>query len=247
MNDDTTTDDIPQHRRWWQRPLRFVLWLAAGAVLLPVLLVLLLRWLPPPTSAFMLARHIERWRTQPAAATPLRYQWVPWARISPQMPLAVIAAEDQNFFDHHGFDLEAIGEALERNAQGGRLHGGSTLSQQVAKNLFLWSGRSYLRKGLEVGFTLLIETLWPKQRILEVYVNIAEFAPDIYGVDAAARRLLDTTPARLNRQQAALLAAVLPSPRRLHADRPSLYLVKRTFWIAEQMEQLGGTAWIHQP
>jgi monofunctional glycosyltransferase len=204
-----------------------------------VLVIVGLRWLPVPTSAFMISRQIER--LQPGSeAPPIRYQWTGFDRISPVMAVAVIAAEDQRFPEHWGFDFKAIERAVEYNNRSPKVRGASTISQQTAKNLFLWSGRSYLRKGLEAGLTLCIEALWPKERVLEVYLNIAEFGDGIYGVHAAAGRFFGTTPDRLTSRQAALLAAVLPSPRRLHADRPSPYVLARVRWIASQMVQLGG-------
>lgn len=170
-----------------------------------------------------------------------RHQWVALAAISPQAGLAVIAAEDQRFGDHAGFDFEAIRKALQHNAAGGRVRGASTISQQTAKNLFLWSGRSYVRKGLEAYFTVLIELLWPKQRILEVYLNVAQFGDNVYGVQAAAQAFFSKDAAGLTRREAATLAAVLPNPRRFRADRPSPYIERRATQIEAQMRALGGT------
>jgi monofunctional biosynthetic peptidoglycan transglycosylase len=167
-------------------------------------------------------------------------------RISPVMALAVIAAEDQRFPDHWGFDFNAIGRAFKYNNHSERMRGASTISQQVAKNLFLWSGRSYLRKGLEAGLTLGLEALWSKERILEVYLNIAEFGDGIYGVHAASGQFFGKTPDRLSRQEAALLASVLPSPRRLHADHPSPYLLARARWISNHMGKLGGVGLLNR-
>ena len=224
--------------------LRFFLLLGVGVAGL-LLVIVALRWLPVPTSAFMLIRQIER--LQPGSEVPpIRYQWVEMDRISPVMALAVIAAEDQRFPDHWGFDFNAIGRAFEYNNHSERMRGASTISQQVAKNLFLWSGRSYLRKGLEAGLTLGLEALWSKERILEVYLNIAEFGDGIYGVHAASDRFFGKTPDRLSPREAALLGAVLPSPRRLHADRPSPYLLARARWISTHMEKLGGVGLLNR-
>ncbi len=176
--------------------------------------------------------------------TPVRYQWVDWESISPYMPLAAVAAEDQKFPYHRGFDFEAISEVMEKSKNNGPLRGASTITQQVAKNLFLWSGRSYVRKGLEAYFTVLLETLWSKRRILEVYLNIAEFGDGTYGVRAAAQTFLGKSPAKLTRRDAALLAAVLPNPRRLKVKHPSSYVAHRRYWIERQMEQLGGTEYL---
>lgn len=208
-------------------------------VVMPPLLILSLRWLHPPTSAFMLHYRIDSIFTAGKKLPPLRQSWTEWAAISPALPLAAVAAEDQKFPGHWGFDLESIQEAREKNAKGGRIHGASTISQQVAKNLFLWPGRSYLRKGVEAYLTLLLEALWPKQRILEVYVNIAEFGEGVYGARAAAEAFFHKNPALLNQGEAALLAAVLPNPKQLRVDRPSPYVRERQEWIMTQMGQLG--------
>ncbi len=227
-------------RRWL---LRIALALAVLALGLPVASILVLRWVPPPTSARMLQERTGALFTR-GDGRRLSYDWVGWDAIAPPARLAVVAAEDQNFPHHAGFDREAIADALEAHQRGRRLRGASTISQQVAKNLFLWPGRSVLRKGLEAYLTVLIEALWPKRRILEVYLNIAEMGPGIYGVGAASRLHFDKPAARLSAYEAALLAAVLPSPRRMHPDRPSPYVRQRARWIMEQMEQLGGQAYL---
>jgi monofunctional biosynthetic peptidoglycan transglycosylase len=227
-------------------PKRLLRWLAlfmAGCVALSWLVVLLLRFVPPWTSAMMLERQAGAWLQGEKDFT-LHYRWVPWEKISRQVPLAVVAGEDQRFPYHHGFDFDAIQRALDAHDDGKRLRGASTISQQTAKNLFLWNGRSFVRKGLEAYFTVLIELTWPKQRILEVYVNIAEFGNGIYGVGAASPAFFHVPPARLSAAQAARLAAVLPNPRRLHADRPSAYVLRRSQWIQQQMGQLGGPGYI---
>lgn len=203
-----------------------------------MVLTLMLRWIAPPTSAFMLGQRLD--------GVPVDYRWVPMARISPYAPLAVIASEDQNFFDHWGLDLKAIADAIEDNRTRRRPRGASTISQQVVKNLYLWPGGGYLRKGLEVYFTLLTELMWPKSRILEVYLNIAEMGRGVFGVEAAAQRFFHKPAARLNQREAAILAAVLPSPRRMFADRPSDYVIRRTWQIIEQMQGLGGTDFLRQ-
>ncbi|MDE0853678.1 MAG: monofunctional biosynthetic peptidoglycan transglycosylase [Nevskia sp.] len=209
--------------------LRRALLAALGLLAFSVLLVLLLRWLPPPTSAFMLEADIR----------PLHQRWVSWSHISPAARLAVVASEDQKFPEHHGFDFEAIDKALEHNQKHRRVRGASTISQQTAKNLFLWSGRSYFRKALEAYFTVLLETLWPKRRILEVYLNIARFGPDVYGVEEAAQRYFGKPAARLDAREAALLAAVLPNPEKMHAGTPSAYVEERAGEVEEQMRLLG--------
>ena len=175
-----------------------------------------------------------------APALRQRHDWVPWSEISRHAAVAVIAAEDQKFLEHDGFDFEAIDKALTDSRRGRRLRGASTISQQVAKNLFLWPGQSWVRKGLEAWFTLWIELLWPKQRILEVYLNSAEFGRGVWGVEAASRHFFGKPAARLNRPEAALLAAVLPNPRRFRVSNPSPYVRQRQDWILWQMRMLGG-------
>lgn len=215
---------------------RLLGWFLRGVILalaLIVAVVVLLRWVDPPTSAFMLQ---YRWHH----ATPAHHEWVDWDGLSPWMGLAVVAAEDQRFPTHHGFDFDQISRALQQRAEGGRLRGASTISQQVAKNLFLTPSRSFLRKGLEAGLTLIIETTWPKRRILEVYLNVARFTPDAFGVGAASRQVYGVSPRELDRWQAARLAAVLPNPLRFDATSPSNHVLQRQSWIVRQMEQLGG-------
>ncbi len=170
----------------------------------------------------------------------IRFDWVPWADISRSMPAAAVAAEDQKFPQHHGFDLGSMRSALNEGRQ--RPRGASTISQQVAKNLFLWPGRSWVRKGIEAYLTVFIEILWPKRRILEVYVNVAEFGPGVYGVGAAAREFFGKPASNLTPWEAALLAAVLPSPRRMSPARPSAYVRERARWVLGQVDQLGGPA-----
>lgn len=231
-----------KRRRWLRRLLLGLPLLFVCATAGPVLL---LRWVDPPTSAFMLARQQQAWRSD-TAGFQLRYEWRDWKQLSPQLPIALVAAEDQKFPLHRGFDMDAIDKALSHNERGGRVRGASTISQQVAKNLFLWSGRSWLRKGLEAWFTVLIESLWSKQRILEVYANIAEFGDGVYGVEAAAQQFFRKPASRLTARESALLAAVLPSPRRYSAARPGPYVQQRARWIERQVRQLGGSAWLDQ-
>ncbi len=223
-------------------------WAAIGAlafVLLSAAVVLALRWVDPWTSAFMLGDRREALLAGNFGYAN-RYEWVDLEAISPHAALAVIAAEDQLFPFHAGFDFESIREAVRHNAKGRKVRGASTITQQVAKNLFLWSGRSYLRKGLEAWFTVLIELMWPKERILEVYLNVAEFGRAVYGVEAAARQYFRKPAARLTRREAATLAAVLPNPKVMRADRPSRYVARRRDHILGQMRALGGPAYLRQ-
>lgn len=227
----------------WRRVGRW-LWRGALAfVLLSVLLVLALRFVAPPTSAFMLARSVAAWRAGDSGFR-LQYAWVGRDRIATSLPIALVAAEDQKFPLHHGFDLESIEKALRESDGDAPQRGASTITQQVAKNLFLWSGRSWVRKGLEAWFTALIELLWPKQRILEVYANVAEFGDGVYGAEAAAQYYFRKPAAALGARESARLAAVLPNPKRLRVERPSAYVATRTAWIERQVVQLGGPAYL---
>lgn len=202
----------------------------ALALLLGVSLCLIasLRWIDPPTSSVMLQRRL----IARGDSAPVIHRWADLDSISPNVARAIIAAEDQRFPDHFGFDLDAIAGALTEHRA--RLRGASTITQQVAKNLFLWPGRSVLRKVLEAWFALQLELLWPKRRILEVYLNVAQFGPDVFGIDAASRTYFGRPPSRLSLYEASILAAVLPNPRRMHADRPSPYVLERAAWIREQ-------------
>ena len=204
-----------------------------------ILLVAVFRWLPVPVTSFMINDWVAASDKQHSGKRP-DHDWVPWSAISKQAAVAVIASEDQRFLGHQGFDLEAIDKALTDAKRGRRLRGASTITQQVAKNLFLWPGQSWLRKGFEAWFTMWIELLWPKQRILEVYLNSAEFGRGVWGVEAASRHFFGKPAARLNHYEAALLAAVLPNPKRFRVERPSPYVLQRQAWIVRQMSMLGG-------
>ena len=212
----------------------------------------LLRFIPPVTSGVMIERYLEAQfsRLAPGKPTlkkqtkPFQYHWRPLGKIAPIMGVAVVTAEDQEFAEHFGFDWGAIVKAIEYNQTHRRIRGASTISQQTAKNLFLWTGRSWLRKGLEVYFTVLIEALWPKERILEVYLNIIEFGDGIFGVEAAAQQFFNKPAAQLNSTEAALLAAVLPNPHIYKAGNPSPYVQQRQQWILNNMHRIGGTEYI---
>jgi monofunctional biosynthetic peptidoglycan transglycosylase len=211
---------------------------------LTVLPVLCLRWIDPPTSAFMLRSPFEA-RARGASEFRVRHHWVDWEEIAPSAGLAVIAAEDQRFALHGGFDVESIAEAVEERARGGRRRGASTISQQVAKNLFLWPGKSFARKALEAWFTAWIELLWSKQRILEVYLNVAQFGDGVFGIEAASRHFYAKPALALTDRESATLAAVLPNPRRIRAGRePTEYVRSRADWILEQMRMLEGTSYV---
>lgn len=218
------------------RCLRTLSLVLAAAVLASVLLVVPLRWVEPPTTAFMLGDASGR--------DPVLYEWTGWPGLGSSAALAVVAAEDQKFAEHAGFDLESIQESVMEYRDGAGLRGASTITQQVAKNLYLWPGRSFLRKGIEAWFAFLIELSWPKRRILEVYLNIAEFGPGLYGVPAASRVYFGKPAGEISDAEAALLAAVLPNPHRLDAARPSAYVRERQRWILRQMQRLRREQWL---
>ncbi|MEW5740648.1 MAG: monofunctional biosynthetic peptidoglycan transglycosylase [Myxococcota bacterium] len=228
----------PLPASWGPRLKRWGLRLAVAWLLVTVLPVLVFRFVDPPTTAFMLQRRLEALWNQERHFT-LRQKWTPLERVSPQLRLAVIAAEDQKFPEHFGFDVEAIEDAIEDRLEGKSRRGASTLTQQVAKNLFLWPGRSFVRKGLEAYFTVLLELCWPKWRILEVHLNVAEFGNGVYGVDAASRMAFGVPPSAVDAHQAALMAAVLPSPRTRRITAPTPAVAERVGWIEDQARRLG--------
>ena len=211
-----TSSRAPRRRR---SPLRRVLlWLAAIVVIGPLLLVIVYRFLPPPVTLLQLQR---------AGEHGVEKDWTPIGRIDPDLVHAVIAAEDARFCEHNGFDVDAIKKAMDSNERGGRVRGGSTISQQTAKNVFLWPQRSWVRKGLEAYFTMLTEVIWGKRRIMEVYLNVIEMGPGIYGAEAAAQKWFGKSAVNLSRQEAARLAAILPSPLRYKAAAPGPYMRRR--------------------
>ena len=230
---------MAQKRSFAVRLLRAIVWLVVACIAASIVAVVALRWIDPPVTAFMAEAQVSAWSSRDPKYL-YRHTWVDLDRISPNLPLAVVASEDQKFPEHWGFDVQAIEKAYALNQHSHRVHGASTISQQVAKNLFLWSGRSYFRKGLEAYFTVLIEALWPKRRILEVYLNIAEFGYGTYGAEAAAQRFFHKPASRLSRDDSAVLAAVLPNPERYSAAAPSRYVQVRREWILGQMQALGG-------
>ena len=235
-------DTQPPQLSAWQRLGRKLSKVILLLLVATLALILLLRWLPPPTSSIIAQHALQAfWQD-----IPLRHAWVALPDISPHAALAVIAAEDQRFPEHYGFDFIEMQQAFSDQDAGKSLRGASTLSQQTAKNLFLWSGRSWLRKGLEVWFTVWLELLWSKQRILEVYLNIAEFGEYTFGIEAASQRFFNKSAAALTPSEAARLAAVLPNPQRYRADKPSPYILKRQRWIEKQMRQLGGTYYLEK-
>jgi monofunctional glycosyltransferase len=227
---------------------RFLKWIALAilaCVVLSIVVVLTLRWVDPPTSAFMLAARMNA-MSEGDRSYRTEYQWVDLESISPHAAIAVVASEDQQFPFHAGFDLNSIRESVRASEKGKKKHlrGASTISQQVAKNLFLWNGYSFIRKGLEAYLTVIMELTWPKERILEVYLNIAEFGKGIYGVEAASERFFHKPASRLSSGEAATLAAVLPNPIKMHAERPSAYVSERREQILAQMRALGGASYL---
>ena len=230
----------PRKRRRWGR------WLLALPMLLllaTVLQVAVLRFVDPWFSTFMAIRQFQAW-TEGDWRFRVAYDWRDLDRMSSSVPLALVAAEDQRFAEHYGFDLKAIEKARNNNARGSKVRGGSTISQQTAKNLFLWSGRSWVRKGIEAWYTVLIETLWPKRRIIEVYANIAEFGDGVYGAQAAARSYFRKDASRLGAAEAARMAAVLPNPKRYSVARPGPYVQRRSNAIQRQMRHIGGSGYL---
>jgi len=224
-------------------------WLKRGLITLVgvwLLGIVAVAFLPVPFSAVMVERQLGAWLSGDFGYV-AHSDWVSMDDISPQMALAVMAAEDQKFPEHWGFDVAAIEKALSHNERRPtRIRGASTLSQQTAKNLFLWDGRSWLRKGLEAGLTSGIELVWTKRRILTVYLNIVEFGDGVFGVEEASQRFFNKPAKRLTASEAALLAAVLPNPHRFKANAPSGYVVQRQQWILRQMRQLGGEGFLKE-
>jgi len=209
--------------------------------LFSLLQVWLLKWIDPFTSSVMFQREFNLFSSD---EKPISYEWYNYDDISNDIALAVIASEDQNFPYHFGFDFEQIGKAFKEKNKRGSLRGASTITQQVAKNLFLWEGKSFIRKGLEAYYTILIEVFWSKRRIMEIYINIAEMGDNIFGVGVASKIYLKKIPSKLTKQESALIAAVLPNPRKFSVENPSVYVRKRQAWILEQMHLLRGIFYI---
>ena len=224
--------------------LRWAALIGAAFVVLSIISVMLLRHIPIHGSTVMQERKVEALLS--GERLPIQQQWRAWDELSVQAKLAVIAAEDQRFPHHRGFDLNEMRRAWEASRNGGRLRGASTISQQTAKNLFLWTGRSWMRKGLEAWFTLLIEALWPKQRILEVYLNIVEWDHGVFGLEAASQHYFGVSADQLSGVQASRLAAILPNPRARDAARPDPQVERRSQWIRRQMQNLGGPSYLER-
>jgi monofunctional biosynthetic peptidoglycan transglycosylase len=252
MTEDTLSHSSDHAPSVLKRILRGIGWCVLFLFAASIVATVILRFVPPCTSGVMIERYVESLngtlpydKKSPALLHyHAYYHWVPLADIAPVMGIAAVTSEDQEFAEHSGFDWKAIARAIEYNQKHHRTRGASTISQQTAKNLFLWDGHSWLRKGLEAYFTVLIETFWNKERILEVYLNIVEFGDGIYGVDAASQQFFNKPASRLNAGEAALLAAVLPNPHLYHVNKPGGYLLERRNWILKNMHTVGGAEYI---
>lgn len=220
-----------------KRIWRFIWKTTLGFLILSIGLTIIYRFVPIPITPLMIIRLVEQAADEKKEMR-LFKDWVPMSEISKNAPQAVYASEDQKFLDHNGFDMEAMEKAWEGNKKGKRIKGASTITQQTVKNVFLWPARSYVRKVLEAYFTVLVELIWPKERIMEVYLNVIEMGEGIYGIEAAAQTYYNKPAAKLNRSQAAMIAAVLPNPRRWTPARPTPYIVGRQGWIMRQMNNL---------
>ncbi|MGB5447159.1 MAG: monofunctional biosynthetic peptidoglycan transglycosylase [Psychromonas sp.] len=223
------------NKRFIKRLLRYAVLTGSLFFALSILLTLPLFWLNPFTTAFIIQEQISDQKI-------ISLQWTAYENIAKTVPISVVASEDQKFPNHFGFDFDSLSKALKEDRA--QTRGASTISQQLAKNLYLWPGRSLFRKGLEAYFTLLIELFLPKQRILEIYLNVVEFAPGVYGVGAASRKLFSRSPANITAYQAALLAAVLPNPKQLSARNPSFYVSGRASKIQKSVRNLGGAGYL---
>ncbi len=226
-------------KRFWKTFFRWTFYLLLAFFLSSIFSVLLYKFLNPPITPLMLIRLSEQ--SGSGEAMKLKKDWVSLDKISQNLQLAVVASEDNRFLEHHGFDFEAIEKAKEYNdlKHGNKIRGASTISQQTAKNVFLWPQRSWVRKGLEVYFTFLIELVWSKKRIMEVYLNVIEMGKGIYGAEAASRSFFNRPASQLSRGESALLAAILPNPRKWDAANPTSYLRGRQEWILWNMGNIG--------
>ena len=237
------SDTFSNSKNYLAKAVKLIAATCLSFLYLSLLMVLLLKWVDPPTTSFMLQREINvAWDKN--TDFNLKYRWADWDEISPYVKVAAITSEDQRFAEHWGLDINAIQEAIAEHQKGESLRGASTITQQVAKNLFLWSGQSFIRKGIEAYFALTIEMLWSKKRILEVYLNIAEFGNGVYGVKAASETYFNTAPKNLDMLQSALMVTALPSPRRYNLSDPSPYMIDRRNWILQYMFYLGNTDYL---
>ena len=227
-------------RRLWRKILRTGFYAVALFFITSLFYTIYLRWMPPVTTLLMVKRAV----LPEGSVSNIRCRWRGYDEISDQAKLAVIAEEDQNFASHHGFDMNAIRLAFKHDMKGKRIRGGSTISQQVAKNVFLWNGRSWIRKGLEVYFTFLIETVWGKKRILQMYLNVAEMGDGIFGVQAASQKYFRKDASAINKAEAAMLATILPNPILYNAQHPSAYILRKQGRVERAMTSIGGTRYL---
>ncbi len=232
------------HRSYLRQIAHIVFRIAASLFTFSIIVILLLRWVNPPTTSFMLQRQFDAWQHNKSIT--IQYQWTDWSDISSHLKMAAITSEDQRFAMHWGLDLNSIQQAIDEYEGGQDLRGASTITQQVAKNLFLWAEQSYIRKGVEAYIALLIELLWSKERILEMYLNIVEFGDGIYGAHAAAERYFDTTPDNLSKWQSAFMVTALPAPKRYDLANPSEYMLERSAWVMRYMDLLGNQAYLEK-
>jgi monofunctional biosynthetic peptidoglycan transglycosylase len=220
------------------RLFKIILKIVIGFLILSIVTTIIYRFAPVPVTPFMIIRCVE----QKSDGKPMRLSkdWKPLEEISPQLQLAVVCSEDQNFLLHYGFDFKALKKAMLNNEKSKKIRGGSTISQQTAKNVFLWNGRNYIRKGFEAYFTLLIETAWSKERIMEVYLNVIEFGDGIYGAEAASQHYFKKSAVKISREEAAILASLLPNPRVYGRNVNGNYIQSRKLWVLQQMRFWGG-------
>lgn len=225
------------------RGLRVLLWVMLGIVLLFLSVLLVFRWVPVPTSAFIYHQNALH-AAEPTIYKAANFEWTDWDSIPPELALAVLTAEDQRFPTHWGVDTIELRNVYDDWRAGKAVRGASTITQQLAKNLFLWNGRSYIRKVVEIALSVSMELVWSKQRILEVYLNVAQFADVTFGVKASSKLLFNKEPMELTREECAMLAAVLPTPAKSNANEPSETLQKRHAWILKHMDKLGGVDYL---
>ncbi|HUH28247.1 monofunctional biosynthetic peptidoglycan transglycosylase [Gelidibacter sp.] len=213
--------------------LKFLFKLVLWLLIIPILGVVVFKWVPVPATPLMVIRYFEQ--KEAKEETVWKHDWVPIEGISKNLQLAVICSEDQNFLKHNGFDMKAIEKAFDNNQKGKRVRGASTISQQVAKNVFLWPQRSWARKGMETYVTFWIELIWSKERIMEVYLNSIEMGKGIYGAEAASQYWFKKSASKLSKSEAAAIAAILPRPLKYRANPPTNYIAGRKLWIMKQM------------
>ena len=221
-----------------KKVLKFLLKAFAWFLAIPLIAVIVFKWVPVPITPLMVIRSYEQWQEDKPVVW--KHEWVSLDEISGHLELAVVCSEDQNFLKHNGFDFGAIEKAIENNKKGKKIRGASTISQQTAKNVFLWPGRGWIRKGLETYVTFLIELIWSKERIMEVYLNSIEMGNGIYGAEAASLHWFKKSAIKLNKNEAAAISAVLPNPRKYRANPASNYIARRKAWTVRQMGFHGG-------